>query len=179
MVGYNEMHLESYQKLILPGLGKINELPSAIDREKKLHLIQSRMIEWRKDAYDWLKGEPELRVALIEIQFATFQAEFDDWPFDTEALPGLLKSGIPLNGKRKLLLKAKAIECGEDAELQKEVHKILVNSEVVISDFDQDFIARVIRSVPERDGAELLAQMIPKWDEIRVLENLPSNRASL
>ncbi len=74
LVGYNEMHLESYQKLILPGLGKINELPSAIDREKKLHLIQSRMIEWRKDAYDWLKGEPELRVALIEIQFATFQA---------------------------------------------------------------------------------------------------------
>ncbi len=70
------------------------------------------------------------------------------------------------------MLKAKAIECGEDAELQKEVHKILVNSEVVISDFDQDFIARVIRSVPERDGAELLTQMIPKWDEIRVLENL-------
>ena len=54
------MDLESYQKLIGIDSGEIAEFPSAIGREKKLHLIRSGMIELSEDAYGWLEGEPAL-----------------------------------------------------------------------------------------------------------------------
>lgn len=56
LVGLDEMRLESYQKLVGPGLGEIAELPTSIERDKKLHLIRSGMIGWSQNAYDWLAG---------------------------------------------------------------------------------------------------------------------------
>lgn len=172
LVDFDEMGLESYKKLIGPDLGKISKLPTAIEREKKLHLIRSGMIELSQDAYSWLEGESELRVALIEEQVSTFQENIEDWPLEKGELAGLLKTRIPQDLKRQLLLNAGAIECGEDEKLQKEVVRILSSPKTVIDDFEQDFVERVIRSVANLDAAKVLIRMIPKWDEVRVMSNL-------
>lgn len=172
LVAFDEMDLESYQKLIDADFGKIAEFPTAIEREKKLHLVRSGMIELNKDAYDWLEGDPALRVALIETRFSTFQENIEDWPLEEAELAGLLKSGIPQDVKKKLLQKAGAIDCGEDEKLQKEVVQILASPNTAIDDFDQDFVERVIRRVPKGDAVQLLIRMIPTWDEVRVMSNL-------
>ena len=166
------MELESYQKLIGADMGKIAEFPTAIEQKKKLHLIRSGMIELSTDAYSWLDGEPSLRVALIEEQFAVFQESIEDWPLDKEERDGLLKSRIPQEGKRKLLLKAGAIECGGDEKLLKEVVRILADPETAIDDFAEDFVETVIKAVPKGSAAKLLVRMIPKWDEVRVMSTL-------
>ena len=168
LIGFDEMRLEIYQKLLGPGLGQIAELPTSIERGKKLHLIRSGMIEWSKEAFDWLAGESVLRVALIEQQFPNFQKETEDWPLEKQELLGLLKAAIPQESKRKFLLKAGAIEFEQDAELKQEVLRILIDSETAIGEFDEAFVERVIRSVPEREAAQLLGRMIPGWDENRV-----------
>ncbi|GAA4463852.1 P-loop NTPase fold protein [Novipirellula rosea] len=172
LVNFDEMGLESYQMLIGPELGTITEFPTAIERDKKLHLIRAGMIELSKDAYVWLEGDPALRVALIEKQFLTFQENIEDWSIEEKELAGLLKSTVPQDAKRKLLLKAGTIELGEDVELHKNVVRILANPETAIDDFNPDFVERVIRSVPKCDAAKLLVRMIPMWDEVRVMSNL-------
>lgn len=173
LVDFEEMGLESYQKLIGPDLGMIAEFPTAIDREKKLHLIRSGMIEPNNEAYGWLEGDTTLRVALIEEQFSTFHENIEDWPLEKEVLAGLLKSTkIPQDAKRILLLNAGAIEVGEDEKLQKEVVQIFASPKTAIGDFNQDFVEKVIRSVPKSDAVSLLIEMIPKWDEFRVMSNL-------
>lgn len=172
LVDFDEMGLENYQKLIGPDLGRITDVPSAIERDKKLHLIRSGMVALSKNAHDCLDGDPALRVALIEKQVSTFQENIEDWPLEEAELAGLLKSKIPQDTKRKLLLNAGAIECGEDEELQKEVVGILTSPETAIDDFNQDFVEGVIRSVPQCDAAKLLVRMIPKWGEVRVMSNL-------
>lgn len=168
LVGFDEMPVEIYQKLLGPALGQIAELPTSIERDKKLHLIRSGMVGWSKEAYDWLAGESVLRVALIEQQFSNFQKETEDWPLEKQELLGLLKAAIPKESKRKFLLKAGAIEFEQDAELKQEVLRILVDSETAIGEFDEAFVERVIKSVPQREAAQLLGRMIPRWDENRV-----------
>lgn len=172
LVDFDEMGLESYQNLIGPDLGTIAEFPAAIERDKKLHLIRSGMIELSKNAYDWLEGDPALRVALIEEQVSTFQENIEDWPLEVEELTGLLKSRIPQDTKRILLLNARTIECGEDEDLKKEVVQILASPNTAIDDFDEDFAETIIKSTPRSDAIKLLVRMIAKWDEVRVMSNL-------
>src|SRR5690606_7335350 len=90
LVDFDEMPQDSYEKLIGPELGTITEFPTAIDREKRLHLIRSGMIELSESAYDWLEGEPALRVALIEEQFSSFEDKIEEWSLGDEELSGLL-----------------------------------------------------------------------------------------
>lgn len=172
LVNFDEMGLESYRKLIKPDLGMIAEFPVEIERDKKLHLIRSGMIELSKDAYGWLAGDPELRVALIEKRFSTFEANIEDWTLEEQELGGLLKSKIPQHAKKKLLRIAGFIECGEDEKLQMEVVSILVSPDTAIDDFDQNFIETVIRSAKKCDAVKLLVRMIPKWEEGRVMSCL-------
>lgn len=172
LVDFDGMELESYQKLIGADLGKIAEFPTAIDHEKKLHLIRSGMIQFSKEAYDWLQGDPSLRVALIEEQFSTFAENLEDWRIEEEELAGILKLRIPRDAKRKLLLNAGTVECERDQDLQIEVVQILASHNTAIDDFDDDFVERVISVVCECDAVKLLIMMMPKWDEVRVMSNL-------
>uniref|UniRef100_UPI0005C7DC00 hypothetical protein n=1 Tax=Rhodopirellula sallentina TaxID=1263869 RepID=UPI0005C7DC00 len=172
LVDFDEMDLESYKILIGPDLGKVAELPTAIENDKRLHLIRLGMIELNQEAYDWLEGNPTLRVALIEKEFSTFQENEQDWTLQEEEVAGLLKSTIPQDAKRNLLLDIGTIECGDDETLQKEVVQILASLETVIGEFNQDFVERVIKVVPKCDAAKLLARMIPMWNEVRVMSNL-------
>ena len=172
LVGFDAMDMMSYKQLIGPDLGKIAEFPTAINREKKLHLIRCGMIEWSKNAYDWLAGEPALRVALIEKQFSSFREEKEDWSLEKEEIAGLLKAEIPQDAKRKFLLKAGAIACEKDEKLQKEVLLVLTSPDTVINDFDENFVETIIRCVPKSDAAKLLVRMIDRWEEGRVMSNL-------
>jgi hypothetical protein len=172
LVDFDGMDLESYKILIGPDLGEVAELPTSLENEKKLHLIRSGMIDLNQEAYDWLDGNPTLRVALIEKQFSTFQEQEKDWTLQEEEVAGLLKSTIPQNAKRKLLLDIGTIECGEDETLQNEVVQILASTETEIGEFSQDFVERVIKVVPKCDAAKLLVRMIPMWNEVRVMSNL-------
>ncbi|MEW4491037.1 hypothetical protein AB1L42_23365 [Thalassoglobus sp. JC818] len=172
LVEFDEMDLESYKKLIRPDLGKVAHYPTTIDNKKKLHLIRFGTIELSQDTYSWLGSDPELRVALIEKQFSTFQEKIEDWPLGEKELAGLLKSSIPLDAKRKLLLNAGTINCGEDEKLTNEVVQILANPGTAIDDSDQNFVEKVIKAVPKGDAVNLLTLMIPKWDQARVMSNL-------
>lgn len=172
LIDFDEMSLESYQKLIGPDLGEIAEFPTTIDFGKKLHLIRSRMIELDESAYNWLQEEPALRVALIEERCATFEDGIEEWSFGEEELAGLLKSEIPPDAKRRVLLNAGTIECGEDEALVKEVVRILASPDTAIDDFDEDFVERIIGNVPKSDAIKLLVRMIPKWEEVRVMRIL-------
>ena len=78
LVNFEDMSLANYQRLISPELGIISEFPTAIEPKKKLHLINSGMIELSENSRVWLQGQPALRVALIEEQFTTFE-EIKDW----------------------------------------------------------------------------------------------------
>ncbi|SMP45818.1 KAP family P-loop domain-containing protein [Neorhodopirellula lusitana] len=172
LVDFDGMDLESYKILIGPDLGKVAELPTAIENDKRLHLIRLGMIELNQEAYDWSEGNPTLRVALIEKEFSTFQENEQDWTLQEDEVAGLLKSSIPQDAKRNLLLDFGTIECGDDETLQKEVVQILASPETVIGEFSQDFVERVIKVVPKCDAAKLLARMIPLWNEVRVMSNL-------
>jgi len=172
LVDFDEIGLDSYKKLISSNLGGIAEYPTAIDPMKKLHLIRSGMIELSQDAYSWLEGETALRVALIEENPSIFQETIKDWPVNTQELAALLKSSVSQDTKRKLLLNAGAIECGEDRKLHKEVVAILATPNTSIDDFNDAFVERVIQSAPKSDAAKLLTLMIPKWDEARVMSTL-------
>lgn len=171
LVNFDNMNLESYQKLISPDLGNITEFPTAIDPTKKLHLIRSGMIELSEITWNWLQGSPTLRVALIEQRFTTFK-EIEDWTFEQEELSGLLKSKIPSDAKRQLLLNAGTIECGKDNILRTEVVKILASPDTAINDFNEDYVESIIGIAPIDDAINLLTRMIPNWEEVRVMSNL-------
>jgi hypothetical protein len=171
LVDFDDMNLESYQKLIGPDLGTISEFPTTIDSSKKLHLIRSGMIELSENAWNWLQGSPTLRVVLIEERLSKFE-DIEDWVFEKEELSGLLKSKIPRDVKRRLLVKAETVECGEDVRLRTEVANILNSPDTTISDFDEDFVESVIEAAPKEVAIELLVRMIPNWEETRVMRNL-------
>lgn len=172
LVDFDEIELESYKMLIGADLGKITEFPENIEHEKRLHLIRSGMIELSDSAFAWLQGCSALRVALIEKQFATFEKDIDQWPLEEEDLAGLLKSRIPPDAKKRILLNAKAIECSEDEILLKQVVNILTCPDTVIEDFDDHFVEKVIGDSPKCDAVKLLVRMIPKWDEVPVMSLL-------
>ncbi|WP_286762449.1 MULTISPECIES: P-loop NTPase fold protein [Rhodopirellula] len=172
LVNFDEMKLESYKKLIGPDLGSIAEFPIEIEREKKLHLIRSGMIELSQETYGVLEGDAELRVALIEEQFSTFQENVDDWPLDEMELSGLIKSSVPQDAKSKLLLKAGSIDFEGDEPLLQEVFQILTSPNTSIGDFADDYVERVISAVASFDAAKLLVCMIAQWDEAKVMSVL-------
>ena len=170
LVNLEGMSLESYQKLIGKDLGNLSVCPTAIGEKKKLHLIRSGMIALDEEGWKWLQGMPALRVALIEEQFTTFE-EIEGWSLEEE-LPGLIKSKIPLDAKRKLLLNAEIIECGEDEVLRAEVANVLISSDTVIGDFDEAFIEDIISNAKAEAAIKLLTRMIPRWEESRIMRIL-------
>jgi hypothetical protein len=172
LVGFDGMSIESYRALIGPDLGAIFELPVAIDSEFKLHLIRSGMIELNEESFNWLQGEPALRVALIEKRLATFRKNIEAWTLGEGEVSGLLMSTIPDELKISVLLRFGSLDCRGDAALAKEIARILSSFEGRISEFDESFIEAIIEKSPERYAVKLLALMIPRWDEIRVMRSL-------
>lgn len=172
LVGFDGMGIESYRALIGPELGAISELPIAIDSEFKLHLIRSGMIDLNEASFSWLQGEPALRVALIEKRLTTFRKNIEAWTLGEEEVSGLLMSTLPDDLKSSVLLRFGSLDCRGDATLAKEIARILLSFEGRISEFDESFVESVIGISPERYAAKLLALMIPKWDETRVMRSL-------
>jgi len=172
IVGFDGMSVESYTALIGPNLGTITEFPVAIGSEKKLHLIRSRMIDLNDGSFNWLQEEPALRVALIEEQLATFRTNIEAWPLGEGEVSGLLVSSIPDAVKMSVLVRSGSLDCRGDETLAKEIARILLTEEDRIGEFDENFVEKIIENSPERYAVKLLAVMIPRWDEARVMRNL-------